>query len=122
MVEQSLESESNMDREESLPELATSTTAAVEIPATDRPPSFGSRRKLVAVIGGILVMVGLISLWLVIRNRTNRANAPAPADRAAQTPTVATSRVVSKDVERQLHLPGELRAYQDVAIYPKVQG
>src|SRR6266850_8455984 len=44
------------------------------------------------------------------------------AQAAAQTPTVTAAHVVSKDVDRQLRLPGELRAYQDVALYPKIQG
>jgi len=30
--------------------------------------------------------------------------------------------VVSQQFDQQLQLPGELQAYQDVALYPKVQG
>jgi RND family efflux transporter MFP subunit len=37
-------------------------------------------------------------------------------------PTVATTKVISQTVNKELRLPGELRATQDVAIYPKVQG
>src|SRR5436853_6950267 len=47
---------------------------------------------------------------------------PFEGEAVLKVVTVLVSHVVSKDVERQLRLPGELRAYQDVAIYPKVQG
>jgi len=40
----------------------------------------------------------------------------------AQSPTVMVTTVVSQQLNRQTPLPGELQAYQDVAIYPKVQG
>ena len=36
--------------------------------------------------------------------------------------TVATARVVSKKLDKHLRLPGELVAFQDVAIHSKVQG
>ncbi|HZP92132.1 MAG TPA: efflux RND transporter periplasmic adaptor subunit [Burkholderiales bacterium] len=44
----------------------------------------------------------------------------APADAAPQPVTVVT--VESERVQRNIALPGELRAYQEVAVYPKVQG
>jgi len=39
-----------------------------------------------------------------------------------QIPTVMVTTVVLQQLNRQTSLPGELQAYQDVAIYPKVQG
>jgi len=75
---------------------------------------------VILMVAGIAVAAILIVTWLLLRNRTQ--GAAGIADKSTQTPTVSVSHVVSKDVERQLKLPGELRAYQDVAIYPKVQG
>jgi membrane fusion protein, multidrug efflux system len=46
------------------------------------------------------------------------ASSPSPS----QTPTVAVISVLSQELNRQLQLPGELRPYQDVMLYPKVQG
>ena len=111
-----------MDREQPMPKSEESSTPAVESPAAEAQASIGSRRKRVVIIVSISVAAILIVSWIIIRSRANRANTPVPADKASQTPTVPASRVVSKDVDRQLRLPGELRAYQDVAIYPKVQG
>jgi len=41
---------------------------------------------------------------------------------ATQTPTVNVTTVQSLDLNRQIRLPGELQAWQDTAIYAKVQG
>ena len=35
---------------------------------------------------------------------------------------VTVTAVLSRELNRQLRLPGELQAYQDVMLYPKVQG
>src|SRR5262249_33649103 len=45
---------------------------------------------------------------------------PAGSSAPAPTPTVTVTQVVAQDLSRQTALPGELRAYQDVALYPKV--
>jgi membrane fusion protein (multidrug efflux system) len=45
---------------------------------------------------------------------------PASSPAAAQVVTV--TEVVSRELSRELRLPGELQAYQDVMLYPKVQG
>jgi membrane fusion protein (multidrug efflux system) len=111
-----------MDREEPLSKSEEATAASIELPAAEAQPSVGSRRKRVVIIVSISVAAILIFSWIIIRSRANRTNTAAATDKASQTPTVPASRVVSKDVDRQLRLPGELRAYQDVAIYPKVQG
>lgn len=42
------------------------------------------------------------------------------ASGAAQRPVVTVTRVVSQQLNQTARLPGELAAYQDVAIYPKV--
>lgn len=41
---------------------------------------------------------------------------------AAAMPTVTVTPVLSQELNRQLRLPGELQPYQDVMLYPKVQG
>jgi membrane fusion protein (multidrug efflux system) len=46
---------------------------------------------------------------------------PASSPSAA-TPTVTVTAVVSHELNRQLRLTGELQPYQDVMLYPKVQG
>ena len=46
----------------------------------------------------------------------------AAAEGASQTPTVVVANVVSQDLNLQLRLPGELQAFQDVALYPKLPG
>lgn len=40
----------------------------------------------------------------------------------ATAPTVAVTTVQSQELNRKLRLPGELQPYQDVLLYPKVQG
>ncbi len=53
----------------------------------------------------------------------NKATQPAPATPAApQTPTIAVTNVISQELSRNLRLPGELQPYQDVLLFPKVQG
>jgi membrane fusion protein (multidrug efflux system) len=108
-----------MDRESPQTTQEEGTAASVELPAT---PSIASRRKRVVIVVGVLIVASLILVWVLVRSRANPANTPRSTDKTAQTTTVPVSRVVSKDVDRQLKLPGEVRAYQDVAIYPKVQG
>jgi RND family efflux transporter MFP subunit len=45
-----------------------------------------------------------------------------PASSPPATPTVTVTNVLSQELSRQLRLPGELQPYQDVMLYPKVQG
>src|SRR5437870_3583971 len=100
------------------PMKAEDTQPGIEI---EQPTGSRKRNAIVAsvVIASVLIF-SVILVWQVRKNsQPQQANT---ADKATQTPTVLVSHVVSKDVERQLRLPGELRAYQDVAIYPKVQG
>jgi len=40
----------------------------------------------------------------------------------AQIPTITVTKVESRELNRQVRLPGELQAYQDVGLYPKVPG
>ena len=111
-----------MDREQHLSKSEEGSSASVELPVAEAHPSIRSRRKRIAIIVSVLIAAILIFSWILVRSRANSAKTPAVTDKAAQTPTVLTSHVVSKEVDRQLRLPGELHAYQDVALYPKVQG
>lgn len=94
-------------------------TDEAEVTESEKPKP---RMKLgvILIVAGVAVAAILIIAWLLLRNRTQGTS--GSSDKATQTATVLVSHVVSKDAERQLKLPGELRAYQDVAIYPKVQG
>ena len=47
---------------------------------------------------------------------------PAAQAAPAAPPTVTTTTVQSLELNRSLRLPGELQAFQDVALYAKVQG
>src|SRR5215510_13523760 len=46
----------------------------------------------------------------------------AAATPAPQTPTVTVTTVQALELNRSVRLPGELQAYQDVALYAKVPG
>ncbi len=57
-------------------------------------------------------------------NRESSAQKPSaqPAAAPAQPPTVMVTTVQSLELNRSVRLPGELQAYQDVALYAKVPG
>ena len=86
----------------------------------DKEPKQKRRRRIAILVVGIAVLAIVVVGWLLLRSRSQ--STAGASDKASQTPTVLVSHVVSKDVDRQLKLPGELRAFQDVPIYPKVQG
>jgi RND family efflux transporter MFP subunit len=80
-------------------------------------------RPIVLIItASILAVAILIVSWLLLRSGGSTKDTASTSDKASQTPTVPVSHVVSKDVDQQLKLPAELRAYQDIGIYAKVQG
>jgi membrane fusion protein, multidrug efflux system len=88
--------------------------------AETKTPKPRMKLGLILIVTGIAVAAVIIVAWLMLRTRPQTV--AGTSDKTTQTPTVPVSHVVSKDVDRQLKLPGELRAYQDVAIYPKWQG
>ncbi|MBS1808625.1 MAG: efflux RND transporter periplasmic adaptor subunit [Acidobacteria bacterium] len=47
---------------------------------------------------------------------------PTTASPPATKPTVTVTNVISQELSRNLRLPGELQPYQDVQLFPKVQG
>jgi RND family efflux transporter MFP subunit len=79
------------------------------------------RNVLIAAIVGIVAI--LLITWVIVRTTGQKAPAARPASEgAAQAPSVTVTKVVSQDLNRELRLPGELQAYQDVALYAKVPG
>jgi membrane fusion protein (multidrug efflux system) len=78
-------------------------------------------RKTSAAIMAAATMI--IAMWSVVRI----AGQNTPGQAAAQTPapppaTVAVVSVVSQSLDRSVVLPGDLVAFQDVEIRPKVSG
>src|SRR5690242_9431619 len=84
-------------------------------------PKRRKHRKLVAAVITVITLALVAIGWVLIR--FSRQAQPTTASVAkASTPTVMTTSVVSQTANKELRLPAELRAYQNVAIYPKVQG
>ncbi|HSB08602.1 MAG TPA: efflux RND transporter periplasmic adaptor subunit [Blastocatellia bacterium] len=82
-----------------------------------------TRRNLIIALITVVAAV-LIIAWALIRNGSQKAatDSRAAGEGVSQTPTVPVVNVVSQDLNLQLRLPGELQAYQDVALYPKLPG
>jgi len=72
-------------------------------------------RKLIALVA-ILAIVALVALACAKPAQVGNA-----ASEKGPPPTVIAASVVSQTVNKELRLPGELRPFQNVAIYPKVQ-
>lgn len=64
----------------------------------------------------------LISLSLIVSMWSCSGNNGTKDTGIPDLQNVEVVRVDSKTLSRELHLPGELRAYRDVAIFPKVEG
>ncbi len=70
----------------------------------------------------------LLTITLALNAACGSGGASKPAETkpasspAAVTPAVTVTSVLSQELSRQLRLPGELQPYQDVTLYPKVQG
>src|SRR5262245_53756502 len=69
----------------------------------------------------LLCLLG-IALPFYSCGSTSAEKSPAADGQAPQVPTVAVTTVVSQPLRRELRLPGDLAAYQDVALHAKVQG
>src|SRR5262245_27112037 len=77
------------------------------------------RTLLVGLSAGFIAIV--LITWAIIRT-TAQKTPVASSEGTARPPAVAATKVVSQDLNRQVRRPGELQAYQDVPLYPKVQG
>jgi membrane fusion protein (multidrug efflux system) len=83
----------------------------------------GRNRGRLVLLMALAIATVVILTWAIVKSGAQKtptasqsaANAGSPA------PTVVVTSVVSQDLNRQSRLPGELQAYQDVALYPKVQ-
>src|SRR5690349_18757761 len=80
--------------------------------------SRSGKTKIVLLVAVVALVTIAVIAWVIIKS-TQPANVTAAKP---QTPTVTTTTVISQTVNKDLRLPGELRAYQNVAIYPRVQG
>ena len=67
----------------------------------------------------IAVLSGAIALCASCGSRSN-SGAAAQATAATSTPTVEVAKVSSKKLSIMVRLPGELQAYEAVAVFPKV--
>src|SRR5215470_19939263 len=76
-------------------------------------------RKL--MIGGLTLVIAVINLTACSGEQKPQAQTTQGAT-PAQIPTVMVTTVESRELNRQVRLPGELQAYQDTAIYAKVPG
>src|SRR5215468_2399813 len=73
------------------------------------------------MIGGGALMMAAIGLTACSGGQRPHAQAAQVAT-TAQAPTVTITTVESRELNRQVRLPGELHAYQDTALYAKVPG
>lgn len=68
----------------------------------------------------------ILFLFLLFQIACNNAPQPSPTTTAVAatpaTPTVPVTKVIAQELSRHLRLPGELQPYQDVQLFPKVQG
>lgn len=114
-----------MSSEQPVPESNETVREETQVVAETHLPDSWWRRKPLIILLSAAIIVMLIIAFVLLKTSANKGNpqqAQAATSKAPDTPTVTTTYVVSKDVGRELRLPGELRAYQDVALYPKVQG
>ena len=114
-----------MSNEEPVPDSNETNTEEAQVAAETKLTVKRFRRKQIAIVGAFAITALLIASLILFKSNANKGKgqeARSTTDKAAQTPTVTAVHVVSKEVDRQLRLPGELHAYQDVALYPKVEG
>src|SRR5438045_3719414 len=93
------------------PENKADIAGPAEMPAPTAPVN----RKLIPLVA---IVAGGALVGLACAKPAQLGNT---ATEKAPPPTVMTTYVVSQTVNKELRLPGELRAFQNVAIYPKVQ-
>jgi membrane fusion protein, multidrug efflux system len=84
-------------------------------------------RKKLLLGASIVSLVVVIISWSLGKSNVQEvvhSDGQSTADKSAPTPspTVVVTGVVSQQFTRQTLLPGELQAYQDVVLYPKVPG
>lgn len=71
----------------------------------------------------IVLFALLLSSFTLACNKAPQPTASTTAVAATPaTPTIAVTNVLTQELSRNLRLPGELQPYQDVQLFPKVQG
>ena len=80
-----------------------------------------NRRRLLIGLATLALAVLIVS-WSLVRTRAQKPPDQTASLQQSQAPTVIVTNVVSQELSRQVRLPGDLKAYQDVAIYPKIPG
>ncbi|MBI4454831.1 MAG: efflux RND transporter periplasmic adaptor subunit [Acidobacteria bacterium] len=83
--------------------------------------------KQIMVKTGIVAVAVVSLFWSIMTSGVQKAprsdSRPAAAKTGpGQATTVPVTTVVSQELNRPIRLPGELQAFQDVALYPKIQG
>src|SRR5882672_11139658 len=66
--------------------------------------------------------LALVVLSFAACGKPEKSQAQTSPSHATQTPTSTVTTVQSLELDRQIRLPGEVQAWQDTAIYAKVQG
>lgn len=64
--------------------------------------------------------LALSAFGLFCAGCSSNSSAPAPTAQPAQVPTVDVVKIVSRKLAISVRLPGELQAYEIVAVYPKI--
>src|ERR1700751_3046956 len=101
--------------------MTSEPTSENETEVESREPTKRPPLRVIVIVASISLAALLILAWYLLKGAGARS-AASTSEPVTGMQTVTVSRVVSKDVDRQLKLPGELNAYQDVAVFPKVQG
>lgn len=83
-----------------------------------------TRRQIVLGVSIAIVTTAIVSWRLVRRSgeATQKQTTRPAAEQSPQMPTILVTPVVSQQLHRQILLHGDLLGYQDVALYPRVQG
>ena len=114
-----------MSDEKPIPESHESAPEEASPADEVKQPRQGSKRKKIALVAGVAIAAILIIFWALKMgnaDHSKRGAATLASEKSVGTPNVTAVYVVLQEVNKLLRLPGELQAYQDVAIYPKVQG
>src|SRR5215468_2507364 len=77
-----------------------------------------SRKSMIGFLTLMMAAIGAACSGAGQKPQAQAAQGAMPA----QAPTVIVTTVESRELNRQVRLPGELQAYQDTAIYAKVPG
>jgi RND family efflux transporter MFP subunit len=77
-----------------------------------------SRKSMIGFLTLVMAAIGAACSGAGQKPQAQAAQGPTPA----QAPTVTITAVESRELNRQIRLPGELQAYQDTALYAKVPG